>query len=74
MKTFAKPGNGTKYATYAVKTEDFASMLLEFSGGRLQALTVRRIRRAPGPDVEERVRLAVDHHVGDAIIADHLTA
>lgn len=43
VETFARPDARRKYATYPVKTEDFASVLLEFANGARGNLAVSQV-------------------------------
>ena len=43
VQTFAREGQHTRYATYPVKTEDFASVLLEFRNGARGNLAVSQV-------------------------------
>jgi predicted dehydrogenase len=43
VETFAKASQQMKYASYAVKTEDFASILLDFSNGARGNLAVSQV-------------------------------
>jgi predicted dehydrogenase len=43
VQTFSKAGADMKYASYPVKTEDFASLLLEFSNGARANLAVSQV-------------------------------
>lgn len=43
VQTFSKAGAGMKYASYKVRTEDFASVLLQFSNGARGNLSVSQV-------------------------------
>jgi predicted dehydrogenase len=43
VQTFAKAARDLKYASYRVKTEDFANVLLQFSGGACGNLAVSQV-------------------------------